>query len=73
MPRSRWDFKRPFCEVCGKTGGWYAQEGWSTCEEHWRIPKPAKPLFDWSTGERIEEQTDGLWESVKTAGDHDEK
>ena len=58
MPRSRWDFKRPFCEVCGKTGGWYTQEGWRTCEEHWG-PKPDSPVPAAVEGERIVNSMEG--------------
>jgi hypothetical protein len=73
MSRSRWDFKRPFCEVCGKTGGWYTQEGWTTCEEHWRSPKPERPTVDSVTGERINDETDKSQKSVEAEGDHDEE
>ena len=52
-PRSRFDFQRPFCEVCGTVGPSVSVEGWSTCNEHFRSPKPAVPLFDWRTGVRL--------------------
>jgi hypothetical protein len=51
--KSKYDFKRPFCQICGLTGGWYTQDGWITCEEHYSIPKPALPLYDSVTGDVI--------------------
>jgi hypothetical protein len=73
MPRSRWDFKRPFCEVCGShNGGSVSVEGWNTCVEHFRVPKPAEPLFDWSTGQRINDESDKSRGSVeREGGDHE--
>ena len=63
-PRSRWDYDRPFCEVCGAhPGANCSVEGWSTCDEHVRAPKPASPVFHWSTGVRLgpyEGMDDGL-------------
>lgn len=51
--RNKHDYKRPFCEICGKTGGWYTQDGWRTCEAHFETPKPELPAYDSVTGEFI--------------------
>lgn len=73
MPRNRYDFNRPFCEVCGKTGGWYTQDGWQTCEEHWRSPKPEKPVFDSHSGGRIENEANESRGSFEAEGIQNEK
>lgn len=53
-PLNRWNYERPFCEVCGADPGpYYSVEGWSTCDDHFRAPKPARPLFDARTGIRL--------------------
>ena len=74
MSRSRWDFKRPFCEVCGSpNGGSVSVEGWNTCFDHFRTSKPANPVFDWRTGTRISDETERPQKSVEAEGDHDDK
>lgn len=71
---TRYNYKRPFCEVCGsRDGGSVSVEGWNTCVEHFRVPKPAEPLFDWNTGERIKDEIEKPQESDATEGDHHEK
>lgn len=53
-PRSRYDHHRPFCELCGAhPGASVSIEGWSTCDEHFRAPKPDRAIFDWRTGVRL--------------------
>ena len=50
---NKFDYKRPYCEVCGAIGPNVSVEGWNTCEEHFREDKPSEPVFDWQTGDSL--------------------
>ena len=56
--RSKYDYNRTFCEVCGGAGPCVSREGWSTCFAHHETEKPEHPLFDWRTGEPIDPPDD---------------
>ena len=56
--RSKYAYRRPFCEVCGTIGPNVSRDGWWTCFEHFDAPKPDHPMFDSVTGEPIDPLTE---------------
>jgi hypothetical protein len=50
---NRYNYGRPFCELCGSDGGCVTPDGWSTCIDHFDTDKPASPLFDRRSGDPI--------------------
>ena len=51
--RSKYDYRRTFCAVCGMPGSYLSSEGWWTCSEHFRAAKPERRVFDHVTGEPL--------------------
>lgn len=39
------------CELCGRIGNHFTNDGWMTCETHVDAERPPRPLFAWNTGE----------------------
>ena len=70
--RSKYDYRRTFCEVCGMPGSYLSSEAWWTCSEHFRAEKPERRLFDHVTGEprpaREPAPADPLHERIETHG-----
>ena len=56
--RSKYAYRRPFCEVCGTIVPNVSRDGWWTCFEHFDAPKPDHPMFDSVTGEPIDPLTE---------------
>ena len=50
---SKYDYNRTYCELCGDLGAHLSEEAWWTCSDHFRTPKPGRPLFNSRTGEPI--------------------
>ena len=50
----KFNYRRPYYEVCGRIGPNISKEGWWTCFDHFDAEKPELPNFDSVTGEPID-------------------